>query len=182
MSLLLTIIAANSISSEAAHSTLATVSEVDLKRYMGTWYEIARLPNSFQKKCSGNVSASYASIDSDTIEVTNRCKKVSGGCAESKGRARKAVSNGPNSKLKVTFAPSWLSWLGFVWGNYWILELAPDYSYSVVGEPTFKYLWVLSRTKTMDKIVLEGILERAKQKGFDTSKVIMTVQDQDNMR
>lgn len=165
------------LSQSALAEPLSVVSDVDLSRYTGTWYEIARLPNSFQKKCESNVTANYKVLEDKQIEVLNRCKTKDNQYSEAEGRAKKADEKGSNAKLKVRFAPAWLSWLGFVWGDYWILELAPDYSYSVVGEPSLKYFWILSRTKTMDDQVYKGILERAKKQGFDVSKIVKTKQE-----
>lgn len=156
---------------------LTVVPSVDLRKYAGTWYEIARFPNSFQNDCAGDVTATYV-IDEDGIEVTNRCRAASGDVKNAKGRARLADKDGPNTKLKVRFAPAILSFLPFVWGDYWIIDLAPDYSYAVVGEPSRKYLWILSRTPKIDGIILNGILERIGPKGYDAGKLIMTKQSE----
>jgi apolipoprotein D and lipocalin family protein len=154
---------------------LKVVPSVDLQKYAGTWYEIARLPNKFQKDCAGDVTATYT-LDEDGIEVVNRCRKENGERTEAKGRARLADKNGPNTKLKVRFAPAILSWLPFVWGNYWIIDLATDYSYAVIGEPNRKYLWILSRTRTLDESTLKGILSRIREQGYDTGQLVMTNQ------
>ncbi len=154
---------------------LKVIPSVDMQKYKGTWYEIARLPNSFQNDCAGDVTATY-SLDEDGIEVVNRCRKVNGEMSEVKGRVRRASEEEPNTKLKVRFAPAFLSFLSFVWGDYWIIDLAPDYSYAVIGEPKRKYLWILGRTKKLDEGVLNGILERIRQNGYDTNKLSMTNQ------
>ena len=154
---------------------LKVVPSVDLQRYTGTWYEIARLPNWFQKGCAGEVTATYT-LDEDGIEVVNRCRKENGEMTEARGRARRASEDEPNSKLQVRFAPAFLSWLPFVWGDYWIIDLAQDYSYAVIGEPQRKYLWILSRTKTIDDGTMEGILTRIKQQGYDVGKLVLTKQ------
>jgi apolipoprotein D and lipocalin family protein len=162
-------------SQENGMQELKVVSSVDLQKYAGTWYEIARLPNSFQEKCVGDVTATYT-VDDDGIEVVNRCRKQDGEILEAKGRARLAEKNGPTSKLEVRFAPGFLSWLPFVWGDYWIIDLAKDYSYAVVGEPNRRYLWILSRTKTLDANTLKGINARIQTQGYDPSKLVMTPQ------
>ena len=131
----------------SAKRPLEPVPSIDLNRYIGTWYEIARLPNSFQEKCLGDVTANYSFNDDGTIRVINRCRKENGEMTEAEGKARRLSMDEPNSKLEVRFAPAWLSWLPFVWGNYWVIELAEDYSYAVVGEPKREYLWILSRTE-----------------------------------
>jgi apolipoprotein D and lipocalin family protein len=131
-------------SQENGMQELKVVSSVDLQKYAGTWYEIAR--------------------------------KQDGEILEAKGRARLAEKNGPTSKLEVRFAPGFLSWLPFVWGDYWIIDLAKDYSYAVVGEPNRRYLWILSRTKTLDANTLKGINARIQTQGYDPSKLVMTPQ------
>jgi apolipoprotein D and lipocalin family protein len=153
---------------------LEVVPSVDLQRYCGTWYEIARLPNSFQTKCAGDVVATYTLEDDGQIKVVNRCRKDDGEMTEAEGRAKRASDDEPNTKLKVRFAPAILSFLPFVWGNYWILELDTAYTYAVVGEPNREYLWILSRSPRMDENTIQGILDRMKEKGFDVSKIIKT--------
>jgi len=153
------------------------VPDVDLNKYCGKWYEIARLPNKFQKKCAGNTTAEYTLLPDGKIRVMNRCIKEDGTVSEAEGIARKEKTRGSNAKLKVRFAPSWLGWLPFVWGTYWVIDLAPDYSYAVVGEPSRKYLWILSRTPEMQSDVYATILARVKRMGFDTDKLIVTKQN-----
>jgi apolipoprotein D and lipocalin family protein len=157
---------------------LEVISSVDITRYCGTWYEIARLPNSFQTKCAGDVVATYTLLDNGQIKVVNRCRKENGEMTEAEGRAKRASDDEPNSKLKVRFAPAILSFLPFVWGNYWILEMDTSYAYAVIGEPDREYLWILSRTPKMDENILQGILGRMKEKDFDVEKIMMTKQTQ----
>ncbi len=139
---------------EQADRPLTVVPSVDLNRYMGRWYEIARYPNSFQRQCVGDVTATYSLLDDGQIKVVNRCRKENGEYSEVEGRAKRAGDDEPNTKLKVRFAPAFLSFLPFVWGDYWIILLAPDYSYVVIGEPDRKYLWILSRMPVMDEALL----------------------------
>lgn len=153
---------------------LNVVPEVDLRRYMGTWYEIARLPNSFQKQCITEVTATYTLLDDGEIRVVNRCRMENGEISEAQGRAKRASEDEPNTKLKVRFAPAFLSFLPFVWGDYWIIILPADYSYVVIGEPDRKYLWILSRAPAMDEIQLQGIIDQIKQKGYDVASLIRT--------
>ncbi len=155
---------------------LRVVPAVDLPRYAGLWYEVARLPNRFEEKCAGDVTAEYTLKASDRLKVVNRCRKKDGRMTEAVGEAKLADGKGPNSRLKVRFAPSFLSFLPFVWGDYQIIELAPDYTYAVVGAPDRKYLWVLSRTPRMDEGVYQRLLEAARAQGFDTGRMIRTKQ------
>lgn len=155
---------------------LTVVPTVDLKRYMGTWYEIARLPNRFQKKCVSDVTATYSIRDDGDIQVVNRCRNEDGEMTEAVGRAKRASDDGPNTKLKVRFAPAFLSILPFVWGDYWIIALAQDYSYAVVGDPDRKYLWILSRTPSMDEKTFRALKDEISQKGYDLGALTKTVQ------
>lgn len=156
--------------------TLNTVPEVDLNRYVGTWYEIARLPNWFQKECTSEVKATYTLQEDGSISVLNSCRGADGKLKQAEGTAKKAIENGPESKLKVRFAPRILSFLPFVWGDYWIISLASDYSYVAVGEPSRKYLWILSRTPKMDDALLQNILDEVRLQGYDLTGLTRTKQ------
>ena len=166
------------LAQDTSRAPLRVVPSVDLPRYAGLWYEIARLPNKFQDECVGDVTATYTLSDDGTIEVVNRCRKENGETTEATGRARRAGDDEPNAKLKVRFAPAILSFLPFVWGDYWIIDLAPDYGYAVVGEPGRKYLWVLARTPRIDETLFQEILGRARAQGYDLSALIRTHQSQ----
>jgi apolipoprotein D and lipocalin family protein len=153
----------------AEEGNLQTVPSVDLKRYAGKWYEIASYPQRFQKGCHCT-TAEYTPSDQGYIIVENRCNHDSVNGKESyiKGKAFVDKNSG-NAKLKVQF----------FWpfkGKYWIIDLADDYSYAVVSHPNKKYLWILSRTPKMDEAVYRGILSRLKERGFDLTKLQVTVQ------
>ncbi len=152
--------------------TLTTVANVDLKSYAGKWYEIASFPQRFQKGCHCT-TAEYTLTEKNYVEVLNSCRKDSlhGRLVTIKGKAFVKKNSG-NAKLKVQF----------FWpfrGDYWIIDLATDYSYAVVGHPNRKYLWILSRTNTMKDSLYHEVIERVKQKGFDTSKLIRTKHSSD---
>ena len=164
--------AVNLIAAET--SPVTPVDDVDLERYSGVWYEIARLPNKFQRECDGNTTAEYTLRDDGKIRVINRCRKTDGSYIEAEGIARREDADGSNARLKVRFAPSWLGWLPFVWGTYWVIDLAPDYSYAVVGEPSRKYLWILSRSTEIDESVRGEISDRLEAMGYETEKLIFT--------
>ena len=126
---LLTLIVALLVKAEMKkNAPLRVVPSVDLQRYQGVWYEIARLPNRFEDKCASDVTAQYTPLDADRVAVVNRCRKKDGQMTEVKGIARPADESRENSRLEVRFAPGFLSFLPFVWGDYQIIELAPDYS------------------------------------------------------
>ncbi len=151
---------------------VTAVPQVDLDRYCGVWYEVARLPNWFERGCDGEITATYTKQSDGIISVVNRCQKSDGSLKEAIGEARLHSATGPNSKLEVRFAPKWLSFLPMVWGTYWILDLPDNYSYSLVGEPSRKYLWILSRTPQLPDSTYNKVLDRAKTMGFAVDKMI----------
>jgi apolipoprotein D and lipocalin family protein len=149
--------------------SLNIVPGVDLKRYTGIWYEIASYPTSFQKGCIGT-KATYSLRDDGDIDVLNQCYKkgFDADIASAKGKAW-VVDKSTNAKLKVRFFWPF-------WGSYWIIDLGKNYDYAVVGHPSRKYLWVLSRTPQMDDVLYYDILGRITQQGYDTSKLVKTIQ------
>jgi apolipoprotein D and lipocalin family protein len=152
-----------------------TVEVVDLDRYVGEWFEIARFPNTFQRGCAGDVLATYAKRSDGRIDVINRCRGEDGHVTEARGVAR-VVDSRSFARLKVRFAPAVLSFLPFVWGDYWILGLADDYAWAVVGSPDRKYLWILARTATLDADRLAAAESAALANGFDVTRLVMTPQ------
>ena len=152
-----------------------TVTPVELEKYAGLWYEIARYPNWFERECTG-VTAEYTLNADGSVAVTNTCFKEAptGPKKVAEGRARIVEGTG-NSQLKVKFAPAWVP---FAEGDYWILALEPDYSASLVGTPDGKYLWILSRTPQLDPAVLDRLKQRATDLGYKVAPLEMTIQPQ----
>ena len=148
---------------------LQTVPNVDLNKYAGKWYEIASYPQRFQKGCYCT-TAEYTLSNKGFVIVENRCNKacITGKQAFIKGKPFVEEQSG-NSKLKVQFF-----WL--FKAKYWIIDLADDYSYAVVSHPNKKYLWILSRTPKMNDVVYQEIISRLKGKGFDVTKLQITIQ------
>jgi len=153
----------------AEEQPLEVVESVDLDRYLGTWYEIASYPAWFQKGCTA-VTAQYSLRDDGLIRVVNSCNKGSldGKLKQSTGRA-KVVDGSSNAKLKVSF-------FGPFWGDYWIIDLDPEYRWAVVGVPSRKYLWILSRTRSMDEALYQEISGRLQAKGYDKARLVRTLQ------
>jgi apolipoprotein D and lipocalin family protein len=148
---------------------LETVPKVDLERYLGTWYEIASFPQRFQRGCAAT-SATYSWRDDGTILVINRCRKGSLHGPEKSVHGRARVSDAStNAKLEVSFFRPF-------WGQYWIIDLAPDYSYAVVGHPTRDYLWILSRDRHMQRDLYESLLSRLRQRGYEVERLRRTEQ------
>ena len=151
------------------HPPLPTVEYVDLDRYLGTWFEIARYPAPFQDGCVAT-SATYSRHERGGIRVINRCavEDFEGELREAEGRAR-VVDETTNARLKVTFF-----WPFY--GDYWVLGLGQDYDWALVGEPSRRYLWILSRTRQMDPALFEDIVGRLPALGYDAERLLITPQ------
>jgi apolipoprotein D and lipocalin family protein len=148
---------------------LQAVHFVDLKRYMGTWYEIARYAHRFQEGCVGSL-ATYSLLDDGKVDVLNQCYKgnFDGELVKARGKAW-VVDPATNAKLKVSF----------FWpfsGDYWIIDLGKSYEYAVIGHPDRRYLWILSRSPKMDGQLYNSIIEKLESQSYDTGKLIKTLQ------
>lgn len=148
---------------------LTTVPRVELNRYLGTWYEIASFPQSFQKGCTGS-TATYSLREDEKIEVVNRCRleSLEGPEKIARGVAR-VVDPTTNAKLEVSFFRPF-------WGDYWVIDLEPSYAFAVVGHPSRDYLWILSRTPQLSPDVYERILGRLRAMNYDLSRLKQTAQ------
>lgn len=161
---------------EANARPLVPIASLNLPRYMGTWYEIAKFPNRFQARCAGSAMADYSLNEDGTVRVDNRCISDGGEMEQAVGEARQ--NGGASSpKFNVRFAPSWLSFIPATWGDYWVIDLDDDYQLAAVSEPERKYLWVLSRTPKVDQQSYAALLERLEKKGFEVGKLDMTRHD-----
>lgn len=165
--------AAQAQAAPPAAPPLTTIGRLDLQRYLGTWHEIAKYPNRFQKRCAGDTTAEYALLEDGRVRVTNRCRTADGGTEVAVGVARR-VGDADSATLKVRFAPAWLSFLDAVWGDYWVVDLDPDYTLAAVSEPSRRYLWILSRNKKVDTAAYEALLGRLARLGFDLGRLEKT--------
>ncbi len=143
------------------------VTDFDMERYLGDWFEISRYENRFEKKCVGNVMARYTATGKPgRILVRNSCQRSDGGMTVANGYGK---ADGVGGQLKVSFFRPF-------WAKYWVLALDPEYRWSLVGEPKRGYLWILARTPKLEVGVLEGIKAKAVEQGFDVGKLLMTPQ------
>ncbi len=158
-----------------AEAWLPTVSTIDLNRYAGRWFEIARLPMWFERNCLDDISATYTLRPDARIDVVNRCRTEKGSIS-AQGIAEVPDSAHPG-QLRVRFAPDWLAWLPAVWGDYWIIELDPEYRWVMVGAPSRDYLWILARTPQLDPAIVSRLKQSATALGFDVSPMIHVTND-----
>ena len=150
-----------------------TVKYVDLKKYVGLWYEVAKIPNSFQDQCVKNTTAKYTLAEDGEIKVTNSCIDENGEVDDASGVVR-VVDKKTNAKLEVSFV-SFLGWRPF-WGDYWIIGLDDNYQWAIVGTPNRKYGWVLSRTPKLEKKVLDNIFQIIKEQGYNPKNFEISIQ------
>jgi apolipoprotein D and lipocalin family protein len=153
-----------------------TIPSIDVARYLGTWYEIAKFPNWFQRKCLSGTNANYQLKEDGNVKVTNRCKVEGGEMAQAIGTARQ-IGGATSPKLEVRFAPDWLAILPFVWGDYWVIDLDPQYQLAAVSDPRREYLWILSRTPKVSQKSYDDLLQRLVAQQFDLTQLSLTPQD-----
>ena len=149
------------------------VSHVDLKKYAGLWYEIAKIPNRFQKHCVRGTTAQYKLLENGKIEVINSCIDEDGEKDASEGIVQ-IVDASTNAKLEVSFVS--IFGINLFWGDYWIIGLDINYEYAVVGTPSRKYGWILSRTPKLSEEKLKEAFEILKSQGYEPKKFEMTTQ------
>lgn len=151
------------------------VEHADFDRFMGKWYEIARLPNHLERECTRDVVTTYERRTDSAFRVTYVCRRTDGDEERIQGVAR-IRDMASHAKLELRFAPLALAWWPFVWDDWWILELGPDYGYMMIGDPSRQTLWIFSRTRTLDDAVYQGLVAHAAGQGYDTQRLIKTPQ------
>jgi apolipoprotein D and lipocalin family protein len=152
----------------------ATAPFVDLRRYMGRWYEIARLPYFTQRRCAKDVQADYVLGEDDMVYVTNRCTHEDGNIGTAKGVAR-VVDRGSNARLEISFRT--LYGVHVLWDDYWIIGLGEDYDYALVGQPTRKRGWVLARDPNPPEEQVQRWIAEFAEKGFPAQELLRTRQE-----
>jgi apolipoprotein D and lipocalin family protein len=153
---------------------LQTVEALDLGRYAGTWYEIARLPTRHEKACASDVVAEYTVDEHGGLVVRNRCRHADGEIDEVQGQGRLPDPRQPG-QLEVAFAPAWLRWWPGSWADYWVMSVDADYQVALVGTPDRDGLWLLSRQPQIAAPVWEALTSLAQSEGFDTSRLQRTL-------
>jgi apolipoprotein D and lipocalin family protein len=149
---------------------VTAIPSLDLKRYLGRWYEICRLPLKWEDETATDITATYSLSETGKVQVDNRCFDEDGKPARAIGEASPVDS--ANSRLKVTFLPKAIRWIPFTSGDYWVLKIDPEYEVALVGSPNQKYLWVLARRPSVPTDALEMYLAEARRQGFDLSRLI----------
>lgn len=153
-----------------ASFTPQTVPKVELNRYMGKWYEIAKIPNTFQKTCISDITVNYTLLANNHVAGVNACRKANGELYKLNIDGK--VQDASNAKIVFKITSSWLRFIPMVRADYWIVDLAQNYSYAAVATADGKYLWILARQPQLDQSVYQQILQRVAKQGFATEKVL----------
>ncbi|GMU71897.1 MAG: hypothetical protein AMXMBFR42_13560 [Burkholderiales bacterium] len=150
---------------------LETVRRVDTERYAGVWHEIARLPYKMEERCVADVTTAFVRRGMTTFDIETRCRRADGSWETDAGIVR-IQDTATNAKMEIRFLPLALAWWPFAWSDYWILDLAPDYSYALVGAPARDALWILARHPVLETVVVERLVAKARALGFPVDKLI----------
>jgi apolipoprotein D and lipocalin family protein len=161
------------LTAPAAAQDIVTVEKVDMVRYAGTWYEIARLPNKLQAECAGDVSTTFRLRGMRSYDIETRCRRNDGSEEIDMGIARVQDVN-TGAKMEWRFLPLALAWWPFAWTDYWIVDLSPDYSWAVAAVPTREAMWILARKPELDAATYDRLVAKARAMGFETNKLIRT--------
>lgn len=156
---------------------LSTTSHFDVQRYMGQWHQVAATPAWFQSDCFFGTKANYALMANGQVKVLNTCETANKRHKQAEGRAR-FLTDRTDGRLEVTFLQMLGFWMWPVAGDYWIVALDQDYQWSVVGQPSRKYAWVLGRSATLDPAALREIRVILERESYDTCKLMMTTPKQ----
>ena len=153
---------------------LHTVAHVDLNRYLGNWYEIARKPMRYEDEAARDITATYSLNEDGSVRVLNACINKDGEAEQSEGQAKPV--DGSNARLEVTFLPQGLRWIPFSKGDYWIMRLDEEYQTALVGDPDRKFLWLLHRNPSIDDATRAEWLGFAQAQGYDIGDLIHPLQ------
>jgi apolipoprotein D and lipocalin family protein len=171
------LIISTQLAAQGVSAEVSTVPHVDLSRYAGTWYEVAAIPQFFQRKCIRNTSAEYVLGADGLVQVTNRCDTDSDGTLIANGRAR-IVDATTNAKLEVTFLKLFGDWRFWAGGDYWVIGLDDGYRWAIVGHPTRKYAWVLSRTAALPDADWARVDAVLNTNGYDRCSLLLSPQSE----
>ncbi|HUD95152.1 lipocalin family protein [Sphingobium sp.] len=153
---------------------ITTVAHLDLARYLGTWFEICRLPLKWEDVQARDITATYSLEADGSIKVDNRCIVEDGKPDQAIGQA--VPTDASKARLKVSFLPQYLRWLPFTKGDYWVMRIASDYTVALVGTPDRANLWLISRTPQLSDEVRGDYLSSAAAQGFDLATLITPLQ------
>ena len=167
-------IAALAVSLATATPPVHGVQKLDMSRYAGTWFEVARLPNKLQARCRHDVTATYRLSADGGVTVLNRCIDADERIKVAVGRA--TPLDGDPARLRLSYMPDWLSWWPGTHSDHWVVMLDEDYRYAVVSDSTRTSLWILSRAPSLDAATYEGIVSRLRAQRYPVDQLVLTPQ------
>lgn len=153
-----------------------TVAQLDMQRYAGTWYELARLPNRLQARCIGDATATYRPGDDGSLVLIRRCREDGDRWGVAVGHATAIGGDASGARLRVNYLPAWLGWLPAVHDEHWVVMLDDDYRYAVVSDPERETLWILSRTPSLDMDTFESVVARLRAQKYPVDRLVPTPQ------
>jgi len=153
-----------------------SVERIDNQRWAGTWFEVARVPNSLQARCLADATTTYLPLTDGSLRVVQRCRDADNHWFVSTARAVGLNGDASSSRLKLSYLPAWLDWLPASRGDHWVVMLDDDYRYAVVSEPSREHLWILSRTPELDTSTYDLIVARLRNARFPVDELIPTPQ------
>lgn len=156
---------------------MTVVSDFEVERYLGEWHQVAAIPAWFQSDCIANTNANYALADDGLLKVVNSCETADGTISQAEARAR-FVGSRSDGKLEVTFVEAIGYWVWPAAGDYWILGLDTNYAWSIVGEPSREFAWVLARSRALDTETLRNIRQILEREGYDSCALLLTTPDE----
>jgi apolipoprotein D and lipocalin family protein len=162
------------VSTVATAADVKPVEKLDIDRYLGTWVEIASIPQFFQRKCVRDTRATYSLVDPTLIRVENICTRDDGTRDRAEGRARRV--DDVAAKLEVTFLELFGDYRFWISGGYWVIALDSNYQWAVVGHPSRRFGWVLARERRLAPVALAEIIGRIKSQGYDACEFVVTPQ------
>jgi apolipoprotein D and lipocalin family protein len=173
------LLAASSIVAHAdtpPQAPLEPIDSLDLGRYKGTWYEIAKFSDWTERHCAADTSTELSGSDPLNLSIVIRCVDDDGGPIEKTGVLRQ-LGNRDSAILEKSYAPTWLSLVPASWSDYWVIDIDAGYTLAAVSEAGRGHLWILSRTRKIDPQTYARLLQRLQKQGFDTDKLVATQQD-----
>ena len=169
------LVVAACVCSLASSADVKPVEKLDIDLYLGTWTEIAAIPQFFQRKCVRDTRATYSLAEASLIRLQNVCTRSDGGRELVEGRARRVDAEVP-AKLEVTFFELFGEYRFWVSGGYWVIALDPNYQWAVVGHPSRRFGWVLAREPRLSPVALAEVIGRIKLQGYDACEFVITPQ------
>lgn len=153
------------------------VPELDLRRFAGTWYVIATIPDRFHEACAAAATITYTLQPDRRLRVQNRCRASDDSIHLDEGTVRIRQPGTLTSRLEVRYTPDWLGWLPLAWSEVWVIALADDYGHVLTATPDGKRLWILSRSPVLAGEAYERIREEARAQGFDPERLVEIPQE-----